>query len=141
MNRQVTYSHAGKIATFVLGPLFAAIKRDPQSKFSPDKDQITINKVFLYHMSITTHAAVWRHNRRPRLAKVGRLINVGPHISEHMNIEGRIRGALIKMPGVDRRDPRLAGQSANVAHDVCPGPASIAGNLQIAVVSSDPDQV
>src|SRR5258706_15436082 len=56
-----------------------------------------------------------------------------------MKIEGRVRGALIKMAGVDGRDPGVAGQSANVTNGVCPGLAAIAGNLQIAVVSSRPD--
>src|SRR6267142_6372790 len=109
MNRQVTYSHTGKVSTFILGPLFAAIKRDPQSKLSPDKDQIAINQVFLYYMSITTHAAVCGHHRRPRLPKVGRLVNVGPHVPEHVKIEGCVGGAFIKVPGVDRRNPRVPG--------------------------------
>ena len=58
-----------------------------------------------------------------------------------MRVESRVRRAFAKVPRIDRSHPGIFRQAFDIADDVLPRPASVAGDLDVSIISSGPNQV
>ena len=58
-----------------------------------------------------------------------------------MAIERRVSSPFVEAAGFDSRNPGIFLESGNVGHDIRPRLGAVAGNLQVAVVGPNPDQL
>src|SRR5262249_16912515 len=141
MYAQVHDRNVRQFTSLILGPLLAAVERDPEAKLRAQEEQIAIDRVFLNDMRVAANGASFPGERRPVLSKVGRPINIGAHIAIAVKVESDISRTLIKMARIDRGDPRIFGQSLNVGNHVGPNLPAVFGYLNITFVSPRPDNV
>ena len=78
--------------------------------------------------------------RRPGLTEIGGLENVGRHVAKSMPIKSGVRRAGIEVAGLHPVHPRVLRQPRDVADDVSPRLTAVARELNVAVISADPDQ-
>ena len=141
MDREIAHRHRGQVPTLVARPLLAAVERHPQPELGAEEQQVLVDEIFLDHVGVAAHRAVGRDERRPRRPVVGRLVGVGPHVAEGVEVERRVDRARVEMPRLDRRDPRVLRQARDVGDDVGPRLAAVFRHLQVAVVRPRPDDV
>src|SRR5262249_53873400 len=141
MDNDIAYSGCREVAAFVLRPLFAAIDRNPETEFCSQKEKIRINGIFCDHVGISAPAAFLNGERRPGSAVVSGLVSIWLQVSEGVAIKRGVRRALIEQAGLNARNPGVFGQTGHLVYDVRPGFTAIAGNLKIAVVSANPDEL
>src|ERR1041385_7808472 len=102
MNCQISHGNIRKIASLVLSPVFASIDRDPQAEFSSNKQKIAVDNVFLHHVRISPHAAVWANQLCPGVTEVSRLVDIRTHVTEGVKIKSRESSARLIMPRLYR---------------------------------------
>src|SRR5262249_2777943 len=84
LNCEVADRHRREAVTLELGPGLAAIDRDPESKFSSEKEQISFRQVFLDNMRVSANAFGFLRSdeRRPSAAVVACFEDVGREIAK-----------------------------------------------------------
>src|SRR5690348_11261538 len=102
MNRQVANGNSRKMVALELRPAFPAIDRDPESKLGADEKKIWLHQIFLNHVRVSTNALriLSSDERRPGLAEVSGLINVGRHIAKSMSIKSGVRRSGTEVAGL-----------------------------------------
>src|SRR5207248_1660406 len=126
------------VAALVLCPLASAVERDPEAELRAEEKEVGTDEVFLDDMRVAAHGRAFRDERRPGLPVVGRLVDVGAHVAEGVQVEGDVGRALSEVAGVYVRDPGVLRQAFDVADDVRPGLAPVARDLDAAVGGAGP---
>src|SRR4029079_16354534 len=92
-------------------------------------------------MSISTHRfGIARCNqRRPGLSIISRAEKIWSMFAEGMTIEGRVSCAGVEINRLHPTNPGILGQPGNISDHVRPGLGTIARDLHIAIIGSDPD--
>src|SRR5687768_514823 len=75
----------------------------------------------------------------PGLSIIGRLVDIRVHITKGVPIEGCVRGSRIESACFNTGDPGGRRQTWYILHHVRPVLSSVARDLNIAVIGSDPD--
>ena len=93
-------------------------------------------------MSVAAHALglLRRYKRRPSLAVIRCPKNIRRHVAKRVAIESSVGCACVEVTRLHPTDPRILRQTRNIADDIGPRFAAVAGELKIAVIGADPDQ-
>src|ERR1700686_5205729 len=142
LDRKITHGHCRKVPTFELRPMYAAVDRDPQAKLGAEKQQLRIDGVFLDDVRVAAYALgiLPADQRPPGLSKGGCRINVRRHVAESVPIKSDIGAAGCECARLDPAYPSVPGNTRHIADDIVPMLPAIAGQLQVAVIGTDPDQ-
>ena len=143
LNRQIANGDGREMIAFELGPVFSAIDGHPQTKLGSEKKQIRCLQIFLNHMRVTANAfGILRiDERRPRFPVIRRAKNVRRHVAECMSIKRGVGRACIEVAGLHPAHPGIFREAGNIADDVVPGFSGVAGDLKIAIIGPNPDQI
>ena len=142
LNRKITHRHCRKVPTLELRPMRAGVDRDPQSELGAEKQQLRIDGVFLDDVRVAAYALgiLPADQRPPGLSKVGCSINVRRHVAESVPIKSDIGAAGCECARLDPAYPSVPGNTRHIADDIIPMLPAIAGQLQVAVIGTDPDE-
>ena len=139
MDLEVADRDVGEVPALELRPRGAAVRRDPEAELGPEEKERRVDRVFLDHVRVSADPVLGPGDPRPGLSEVGRAVGERPHVPEHVEVEGRVSGPRLEPARLDPADPWLLRQSPDVADDVRPVGAAVAGQLQVSVGSSRPD--
>ena len=101
VDRQIAYRHRRQIPAFVMRPLLAAIHRDPEPELSTKEQETLVDEVFFDDVRIAAHRTLRRNECRPRRPEIGRLVGIGPHVAEGMDVERCVDRTRIEMARFD----------------------------------------
>src|ERR1700723_496243 len=75
----------------------------------------------------------------PGDAEIGGLVNVSVHVTGLVSIEGDVGRAGLMVAGFDAAHQCVERNARNIADEILPSFPAVAGELQIAVIGSNPD--
>ena len=141
MYHDVADGHAGKLMAFVLSPVVSAVQGNPKAKFRAQVKNVLGNGIFLDHMCVAAHTAVTCDDGSPGLPIIRCLVNVGGHVSKRMAVKCSISSASVIQPRLDPGNPRKLWKVCHITYDVVPGFSTIARELQVAIIGTNPDRL
>src|SRR5438477_1483436 len=143
LNREIAHRHRRKPTTFELRPSLSAINRNVQAKLSSKKKQARFHDIFLDDVRVTSNTLriLRGHERSPGFPKVSGAKSVRCHVTKSMAIEGDVGSAGVVVTGLDPTYPGVWRKAGNISDHIVPALSTIAGQLQVAIVGSDPDHI
>ena len=139
MNREIAHRHRRQIAALVMGPLLAAIHGDPQPELGAEEQEILVDEILFEDVGIPTYRTLGGDERRPRRAEIGRFVGIWPHVAERVDVKRGVDRTGVEMARFDRRDPGVFREPADVRDHVRPRLATIACDLEVAVIRPRPN--
>src|ERR1700757_2852053 len=142
MNREVANGDGRKMVALELGPAFSAINRNPESKLRADEKKIWLHRIFFNHVRVSTNAlrVLSGDERRPGLTEISGLEHVRSHVAKSMPIKSGVSRAGIEVAGLHPVHPSVLRQPGSIADDIGPRLTAVARELNVAIISADPDQ-
>jgi len=106
-------------------PVLATVEGDEQSELGAQEEQLRVFEVFPQDEGVTLDRV--GDQRLPGLAVVGGPKNVRGHLAVTVAVEGDVGRSVGVATRLHARHPRTRRQPGDVAHDVLPGLAIVAG--------------
>src|SRR5262249_32965951 len=136
----VVHRNSGKII-FEGGPVSAAVPRNPEAEFGPGEKKIAVARMFANDVDGAGGVGNAGADGLPSFAVVGGSEDIDAVVVGAMTVEGDESSAFRGFGGNNAGDVGAFGKAGNFAGDVGPGFAAIARDLDVAVVSTRPENV